>query len=93
MATYKTPARTRGLGLASLIFGILGLATWWWTPFGVVLSLAGLLIGFAGWVVASRNASNLRLMVIGTLVSLAVLVLDLIVAANGWEIIRFTALR
>jgi hypothetical protein len=93
MATYHARARTGGLGLASMAFGILGLVCYWWYPAGTILGLAGLLIGILGWVLTPPRAGNLGFMVVGTLLSLAALALNLWIGFNGLETVRFTALR
>jgi hypothetical protein len=93
MATQQAPARTQGLGLASIVFGILGGTFYWWFPFGTVLSLAGLIIGLFGWLITPFRARNHGFMVAGTLLSLAALCVDIWIAANGLETVRFTALR
>jgi hypothetical protein len=93
MAVYNAPARTQGLGFASIVFAILGLACFWWYPAGIVLSLAGLIIGLMGWLLTPRRAGNFGFMVAGTLLSIVAFALSIWIAANGWETVRFTALR
>jgi hypothetical protein len=93
MERYKVPARARGLGITSLVFGLLGGLFYWWTPLGMVLSLAGLLVGFVGWTVARRTTAGLRLSVAGILLSLATFILDCVIAGFGLELIQLHSLR
>jgi hypothetical protein len=93
MESYKVPVRARGIGIASLVFGLLGGAFGWWTPLGMVLSLAGLLMGFGGWTMARKMSVGIRLSVAGMLVSLATLVLNCVIAGWGLELIKLHALR
>jgi hypothetical protein len=93
MENYKVPVRVRGIAVASLVFGLLGGAFCWWTPLGMVLSLTGLLMGFGGWTMARRMTVGIRLSIAGTLVSLATLVLNCVIAGWGLELIKLHALR
>jgi hypothetical protein len=93
MESYKVPVRTRSLGIASLTFGLLGGAFYWWTPLGIVLSLTGLLMGLVGWTMARRATAGFGLSVAGMLLSLATLILDWVIAGLGLELIRLQALR
>jgi hypothetical protein len=93
MESYKVPVRTRGIGIASLVFGLLGGAFYWWTPLGMVLSLTGSLMGFVGWTMARRMTTGMRLSVAGMLLSLVTLVLNRVIAGLGLELIRLHALR
>jgi hypothetical protein len=86
-------AQPNNLGIVSLFFGLLGLAFCWWVPLGIVLSLAGLIIGIVSWVMASTRMVRSGLIVGGTILSLAVLVLDLVLAFEGIGVIWFSALR
>lgn len=91
MATFGAPARSRGLGIFSIVFGLLGLAMCWWTPTGMVLSLAGLVIGLVGCATARRGGWGLS--AAGMVVSAAALAVCWVIAANGWEYIRFLPLH
>jgi len=93
MGSYNVPVRTRGLGITSLIFALLGGVFYWWTPLGMVLSLTGLLTGFAGWTMARRMSTGFRLSVAGLLLSLVALILNCAIASLGLETVRFSALR
>jgi hypothetical protein len=93
METYKAPVNVRVLGIASLLFGLLGGAFSWWTPLGMVLSITGLMMGFVGWTFARRKAAGYGLLVGGMLLSLASLILGGAVAALGLEFIKFQSLR
>ena len=48
MARIRASARLQGLGISSFVLGLLGLGLCWWTPTGMVLSLAGLMVGLIG---------------------------------------------
>ena len=91
MAQLGAPLRLQGLGIFSFILGLLGLGLCWWTPTGMVLSLAGLMVGLIGCVTARRGGWAPA--AAGMIVSAAALAVCWIVAANGMEFIRFTALR
>lgn len=93
MQTYKEPVRTRGLGIASLIFGLLGGAFCWWTPLGMIFSLTGLVMGYAGGVMSRRMSTGLGLFLAGMLISLTTLILDLAIADLGMEFFKLQALR
>jgi hypothetical protein len=93
MESYNVSVSTCGLGIASLIFGFLGGAFFWWTPLGMVLSLTGLLMGFVGWTLARRMTAGFTLVIAGILLSLAAVILDGVVAGLGLELIKFDALR
>jgi hypothetical protein len=93
MDNYNIPVRTRGLGIVSLAFGILGGAFFWWTPLGMVFSITGLVIGFIGWTMARRMTAGSELSIAGMLVSLAALILDCVIAGFGLELIKLHALR
>ena len=45
MDPYAEYTRRRGLAMASAGLGFLSLLVFWWFPFGVVLSVAGLVLG------------------------------------------------
>ncbi len=86
-------AQPNNLGIVALCFGLLGLAFCWWVPLGIVLSLAGVVVGIIGWVMASSRVTRTGLVVGGTVLSLAVLILDLVLAAEGVGVVWFSALR
>jgi hypothetical protein len=91
--TYKSPVSVWSLGFGSAFLGMLGAAFYWWTPFGMVLSLSGLVIGFIGWTFARRRTAPLRLVMIGMLICVVALMLDSVIAINGLEWIQFQDLR
>ena len=93
MAIYNAPASPRTLGYSSLAFGILGLLFWWWVPFGMVLALAGLVVGFIGWVLTGRRAAASGLVIAGFFVSAAALALDIFIAANGFGTLWIKSLQ
>jgi hypothetical protein len=93
MAVHRVLAQPDNVGIVSFVLGLLGLLFYWWTPLGIVLSLAGLIIGIVGWVMASTRSGRLGLTIAGTVISLAALIVDLVIAGQGLEIIKFSALR
>ena len=93
MQTYKAPVSARTFGLTSTILGVFGAAFCWWTPLGMVISLAGLIAGIIGWTVAGRGTTAIRLVAVGMLFSAAALTLDCVIAGMGLELVKFQALR
>jgi hypothetical protein len=81
------------MSLVSIALGVLGAACYWWVPTGIVLSLAGLVIGFVGWVRSRPRHLSFGLGTAAFIVCVLALALDLTIAALGMETIRFTALR
>jgi hypothetical protein len=93
MESYNVPLNMRDVGIASLVFGFLGGAFYWWTPLGMVLSLCGLVMGFVGWTLAGRRAAGFGLLIVGILLSVVTLILDSVIAGLGLELVKFNALR
>ncbi len=93
MDTTRVPTSARNLGFVSLIFGVLGAVLYWWTPMGMVLSLAGLLVGFCGWMFATAHTATNRLLIVALIVCAAALILNLVIADLGLELVRFHGLR
>jgi hypothetical protein len=93
MATYGVPARSRTLGMISVALGVLGLALFWWVPFGMVIALTGLLFGAVGWVRSTHTGITPAWAIVGTLFGLAVVALDIAIAAGGLEAVQMTAFR
>jgi hypothetical protein len=93
MALYPVAARTRSLGIFSLILGFLGLAFYWWTPFGMILGLAGLVLALVGWVLTPGRAGSVGWLIAGTVISAAALTLNLIIAVRGLELIQLSVTR
>jgi hypothetical protein len=91
MAQYRAPARPLDLGIFSMIFGLLGLALCWWTPTGMILSVAGMTIGLVGCIMSRRGDRTPP--AAGLIFSTASLAVCWIVAAWGLELIRMTALQ
>lgn len=90
MATSLVWNRSRGLGMASLALAFLGLVFFWWVPFGMVLSLAGLILGVVGWFLAAGPARSLSLVIAGMLLSLVAVGINLVVASTNTEMLRLT---
>jgi hypothetical protein len=93
MVTQQISERARGLGVVALVFGILGVVFYWWTPLGLVLSLTGLVTGWVGWLNAARPSWNRGLAIAGTIISAAAFVLDLVIALLGLEWIQLMSYR
>jgi hypothetical protein len=83
----------RSLGMASIAFGILGAAFFWWAPLGMVLALTGVLTGLVGWIDAVRKSKGYRFAVVGTILSTAAFILGLVIALGGWELIQLQPYR
>lgn len=82
MNGYRVAVSWQALGMASLVFGILGAALFWLAPLpmGFVLSLAGLVIGLAGLAfVRSNGRTGTVLLLAGTIVSFAALIMNMAV--------------
>jgi hypothetical protein len=90
---YRAPVHFRIAGIASVLFGILGFAFYWWTPMGMVFSLTGIIMGFAGWLNTRMRLKGFSVPVAGMLISVAALVLDGVIAGLGMEIVKFGPLR
>jgi hypothetical protein len=90
---YRAPVHFRIAGMASVLFGILGFVFYWWTPMGMVFSLTGMIMGFAGWLNTRMRVKGFSLPVAGMLISVAALVLDGVIAGLGMEVVKFGPLR
>lgn len=93
MAREFISGRTRSLGLAAVILGVLGLACYWWVPLGMVLSLTGLMLAIIGWISSSRVGGSTSLILAALILCAAALALDVLVAVRGWEIIQLMPYR
>ena len=91
MASFGVRSRSWSLGLFSFLLGLLGLVLCWWTPAGMVLSLARLMVGLVGCVMARRGGWAPP--AAGMILSALALAVGWFVAANGMEYIRFTGPR
>jgi hypothetical protein len=91
MLTQESPARLQGIGIISLIFGLLGAFFYWWTPLGMVFSLTGLTMGLVGWLSGRMLSKPKALVVIAVVVCTAAFALDLVIAVQGWELIKLTS--
>jgi hypothetical protein len=89
----ETARSIRGLSVTSIIAAILGAVFYWWVPLGMVLSLVGLTVGIADWIIASRRSLDARLSIVAVIVAVGALGLDIAIAWLGLEIVRFSALR
>jgi hypothetical protein len=82
MNGYRVAVSWQALGMAAVVFGILGAALFWLAPLpmGFVLSLAGFIIGLAGLAfVRSNGRTGTGLLLAGTLISFAALILNIVV--------------
>jgi len=93
MDRSNTSSNVRGLSLGAFVFGVLGAILFWWVPMGLVLSLAGLLIGFVDWTMARRRSLDFRLSIAAMIFCLAALGLDIVIVALGLQTVTFGALR
>jgi hypothetical protein len=89
METEGVRGSLRGVSIGSLVFGVLGGVLFWWLPMGMVLSLAGLLLGFFDWTVARRHSLDRRLSAIAMLICAGALTLDIVIAALGMQTLTF----
>ncbi len=89
MGNGKPLGSLRGLSVSSLAFGLIGGILYWWVPFGMVLSLAGLLLGFIDWTLARRRSLDFRLSIVAIVLSLATLSLDIVIAVLGLQTVTF----
>jgi hypothetical protein len=89
MDTQKTRETFHGLTLSTLTFGVLGGVLCWWVPMGMVMSLAGLMVGCIDFLMARRRSLDLRLSVVGIVLSVAALALNIVVVALGMQTVTF----
>lgn len=86
MADFNT-TRTRwysGLGLSSLFLGLFGLAFFWLIPVGIILSLAGLLVGILACILpAIRRGPGWRFALGGLALSAVALGITIAIALGG----------
>ena len=87
--TATQPGNLRMFAISALVMGAIGGLLCWWVPFGIVLSIAGMVVSFITGIAARSHSSTLRLSVAGFLVSLACLGLDIAIYALGWQFITF----
>ena len=85
MDTGKIPGTVRGLSVSSLIFGVIGGLFYWWVPMGMVMSLAGLTLGFVEWLMARRRSLDARLSIVAIFLSVAAFSFDIVIAYLGLQ--------
>jgi hypothetical protein len=93
MQDNMAPRWLRAFGIGSVIFGLLGAAFSWWVPLGMVLSITGLVFGFADFLETRRRSLDHRLSALGLLVSAAALTLCIVIAYLGLQTVTFGGLR
>jgi hypothetical protein len=93
MARPDTSLRVQGLGLGSLLLGLAGVGLFWWTPLGMVASLAGLILGFIGLQPAGAATASRALAVGGLVLSAVALCLNVFIAWRGLELVQYGPLR
>jgi hypothetical protein len=89
MQTKEQLQKLRGLSFSSITLGVVGGLCYWWVPFGMVLSTAGLVLGFIDWVSTRRRSLDHRLSVFGVVISAATLILDIVIALLGLQLVTF----
>ena len=89
----KSVSLSRNLSIIALFVGILGLVFCWWTPFGMVLALAGFVLGLASWILSPHRPAPISLAIISVVVSAFAVAVNLFIALGGYETMQFTALR
>jgi hypothetical protein len=67
----------------------MGLALCWWVPLGMVVSLAGLIVGIIGLTRGPVHTTYRRIAAAAALFCLAVLIFDFALGANGPDLITF----
>ncbi len=93
MDSANKPESIRYISVSSLIFGVLGGASCWWLPMGMVFSITGLLFGFVDRTMARGRSLDSRLSIVGMLLSVAALSLDIVIAVLGLQTVTFGPLR
>jgi hypothetical protein len=79
----------RGIGIAAIIFGLLGAVFYWWLPMGIMFSLTGLTLAFVDCVSSFRRSIDFRVSIAGLLISAAALTLCIVIAALGLQTVTF----
>jgi hypothetical protein len=93
MSSENTTQGLRGLSITALVAGALGGLFCWWLPLGMVLSLTGLVFGFIDCTAARRRSLDYRLSIAAILLSVATLILNVVIAYLGLQLLTFGALR
>jgi hypothetical protein len=76
--------RFNGLGITSLVLGLLGLLFFWLVPLGIIFSGVGIPLGIAGWVAARRGIrGGLGLAIGGTVLCIIALAVGIDLATGG----------
>jgi hypothetical protein len=78
MDTSSAVVRPDRVGMAATAFALLGVVLCRWLPIGMILSMAGLVLGVCGWLM-TRGTGGRGWVVAGVLISLAALVLNVVI--------------
>ncbi len=87
--TKTTQPNVRWLSYGSILLAVLGGAFFWWVPMGMVMSLAGLMVGFVDWNTARRRSLYHRVAIIAIFLCAVALTLDCVVAYLGLQTVTF----
>jgi hypothetical protein len=88
---YNAFVRHQNLGMLSTALGILGGLLCWWNPAGMVLSVAGLMLGLIGWMRIGREAGAHSWVFAGMIVSILTLALCLYLGISGHVLVVYTS--
>ena len=88
METDRQIQGLRRLSIASIVLGLVGGVLYWWA-FGMVVSLAGLIVGLVDWVNARRRSLDYRLALVGVVISAVTLLLDIVIGLLGLQIVPY----
>ena len=84
-----TQPNVRWLSYSSILLGILGFAFFWWAPLGMVLNLAGLMIGFVDWNAVRRRSLDNRLSIVGMAPGAAAFIFNCVIVYLGMQTVTF----
>jgi hypothetical protein len=93
MANGNGTQSLRAFSIVAIVFGILGITFCWWVPLGMVLSLAGFMLGAIDWLLARRHSLDFRMSVLAMLLAVSAFALNVVIVALGWQLVTFTSLR
>lgn len=85
----STQPKMRWLSYGSVLCAVLGAGTSWWVPMGIVLSMAGFMLGFVDWTMARRRSLDYRLAIFGMILCALAFGLDCAIAFLGLQLVTF----